>query len=109
VTRLGIGEIGGAHDGDKNLRRSDLAGKPVNDHRHRVAGVIDKQLVAADVSKTRATKSEAIGLYILKRASAKIARLGSANRTRARSKRSSLVRLQTFRECRPKSFNCKKN
>ena len=48
--RLGIGEIRGAHDGDKNLRRSDLAGKPVNDHRHRVAGVIDKQLVAADVS-----------------------------------------------------------
>ena len=48
--RLGIGEIGGAHDRDENLRRTDLAGKPVNDHRHRVAGVIDKQLVAADVS-----------------------------------------------------------
>jgi hypothetical protein len=39
-----------AHDGNENLRRTDLAGKPVNDHRHRVAGVIDKQLVAADVS-----------------------------------------------------------
>ena len=48
--RLGIGEVGGAHDGDKNLRRTDLAGEPINDHRHRVAGVIDKQLVAADVS-----------------------------------------------------------
>ena len=47
--RLGIGEIGGAHDGDENLRRTDLTGEPVNDHRHRVAGVIDKQLVAADV------------------------------------------------------------
>jgi hypothetical protein len=48
--RLGIGEVGGAHDGDENLRRTHLAGKPVDDHRHRVAGVIDKQLVAADVS-----------------------------------------------------------
>jgi hypothetical protein len=48
--RLGVGEIGGAHDGDKNLRRTDLAGEPINDHRHRVAGVIDKQLVAAAVS-----------------------------------------------------------
>ena len=47
--RLGIGEVGGAHDGDENLRRSDLAGQPVDDHRHRVAGVIDKQLVAADM------------------------------------------------------------
>ncbi len=46
--RLGIGEVGGAHDGDENLRRTDLTGEPVDDHRHRVAGVIDKQLVAAD-------------------------------------------------------------
>ena len=42
--------IGGAHDGNENLRRTDLTGEPVNDHRHRVAGIIDKQLVAADVS-----------------------------------------------------------
>ncbi len=47
--RLGIGEVRGAHDGDKNLRRSRLAGQPIDDHRHRIAGVIDKQLVAADV------------------------------------------------------------
>ena len=47
--RLGISEVGGAHDGDENLRRTRLAGKPVDDHRHRVAGVIDKPLVAADV------------------------------------------------------------
>src|SRR5262245_62161239 len=46
--RLGLGEVGGAHDRDKNPRRTDLAGEPVNDHRHRVAGVIDKQLVAAN-------------------------------------------------------------
>jgi hypothetical protein len=46
---LGIGEVGGAHDGDENLRRTDLAGEPIDDHRHRVAGIIDKQLVAADV------------------------------------------------------------
>src|SRR5262249_15973659 len=48
--RLSVGEVGGAHDGDENLRPADLAGEPINDHRHRVAGVIDKQLVAADVS-----------------------------------------------------------
>ena len=47
--RLGVGEVGGAHDRDENLRRTDLAGEPIDDHRHRVAGVIDKQLVAADV------------------------------------------------------------
>ena len=47
--RLGIGEIGSAHDGDENLRRTDLAGEPVDDHRHRVAGVIVKQLVATGV------------------------------------------------------------
>jgi ABC-type uncharacterized transport system substrate-binding protein len=33
----------------KGARRTDLAGKPVDDHRHRVAGVIDKQLVATDM------------------------------------------------------------
>jgi len=37
----------GAHDGDKDLRRLGLACQPVNDHRHRVASVIDKQLIAA--------------------------------------------------------------
>ena len=45
--RLGVGEVGGAQHGDKNLRRPGLAGQPVDDHRHRVAGIIDKQLVAA--------------------------------------------------------------
>ena len=45
--RLGVGEVGGAQDGDKDLRRPGLAGQPVDDHRHRVAGVIDKQFVAA--------------------------------------------------------------
>ena len=45
--RFGIGEVGGAEHGDKNLRRPGLAVEPIDDHRHRVAGVIDKQLVAA--------------------------------------------------------------
>jgi hypothetical protein len=45
--RFGIGEVRGTQDGDKNLRRSGLAGEPIDDHRHRVARVIDKQLVAA--------------------------------------------------------------
>jgi hypothetical protein len=48
--RLSVGEVGGAHDRDENLRPTDLGGEPINDHRHRVASVIDKQLVAADVS-----------------------------------------------------------
>ena len=45
--RLGIGEVGGAHDGDKDLRRAGLASQAIDDHRHRVAGVIDEQFVAA--------------------------------------------------------------
>ena len=45
--RLGIGEVRGAQHGDEDLRLPDLAGQPVDDHRHRVAGVIDEQLVAA--------------------------------------------------------------
>ena len=45
--RLGVGEAGGAEHGDKDLCRPDLAAESVDDHRHRVAGVIDKQLVAA--------------------------------------------------------------
>ena len=36
--------------------RTDLTGEPVDDHRHRVAGVIDKQLVAADVSLPHADR-----------------------------------------------------
>jgi hypothetical protein len=34
---------------DEDLRLVHLAGQPVDDHRHRVAGVIDEQLVAADM------------------------------------------------------------
>ncbi len=48
--RLGIGEVRGAQHGDKDLRRPSLAAQPVDDHRHRVAGIIDKQLVAAGVA-----------------------------------------------------------
>jgi len=47
--RLRIGKVGGAQDGDENLRRTDLAGEPVDDHWHCVTGVIDKQLVAARI------------------------------------------------------------
>ena len=54
--RLSIGEVGGAQDGHENLRRTDLAGEPVDDHRHRVAGVIDKQLVAADMGSIVGTR-----------------------------------------------------
>ena len=45
--RLGVGEVRGAQDRDEDLRRPGLAGQPVDDHRHRVAGIIDEQLVAA--------------------------------------------------------------
>jgi hypothetical protein len=48
--RLGIGKVRGAHDGDKNLRRPGRADQPINDHWHRVAGIINKQLVAAAVA-----------------------------------------------------------
>ena len=41
--RFGIGEVGGPEHGDKNLRRPGLAIEPIDDHRHRVTGVIDKQ------------------------------------------------------------------
>ena|SRR6516164_774081 len=37
-----------AEHGDKDLRRSDLAGEPVDD-RHRLAGIVDKHLVAGHV------------------------------------------------------------
>ena len=47
--RLGIGEVRGAHDRDEDLRLAHLAGQPVDDHRHGVAGIIDEQLVAADM------------------------------------------------------------
>jgi len=47
--RLGIGEVGGAHDRDENLCRTDLAGEPIDDHRDRVASVIDKQPVATEM------------------------------------------------------------
>ena len=47
--RLGVGEVRGAQDRDEDLRLTDLAGQPVDDHRHRVAGVIDEQLVATHV------------------------------------------------------------
>ena len=42
--RLGIGEVGGAHNGDENLRRADLAGKPVDDDWHRIAGLSTNSL-----------------------------------------------------------------
>ena len=45
--RLDVGEVRGAHHRDEDLRLAHLAGQPVDDHRHRVAGVIDEQLVAA--------------------------------------------------------------
>jgi hypothetical protein len=47
--RLDIGEARGAHHRDEDMRLAHLAGQPVDDHRHRVAGVIDEQLVAAHV------------------------------------------------------------
>jgi hypothetical protein len=34
---------------DEDLRLAHLAGQPVDDHRHRVAGVVDEQLVATHV------------------------------------------------------------
>jgi hypothetical protein len=36
-----------SHHRNEDLRLAHLAGQPIDDHRHRVAGVIDEQLVAA--------------------------------------------------------------
>jgi hypothetical protein len=47
--RLDVGEARGAHHRDEDLRLTHLAGQPVDDHRHRVASVVDEQLVAAHV------------------------------------------------------------
>jgi hypothetical protein len=47
--RLDVGEVRSAHHRDEDLRLPRLAGQPVDDHRHGVAGVIDKQLVATDM------------------------------------------------------------
>jgi hypothetical protein len=46
--RLRVGVVGGAEHGDKDLRRTDLAGEPVDD-RHRFAGIVDEHLVAGHV------------------------------------------------------------
>ena len=44
--RLGEGEARGAQHGDEDLRHADLAGEPIDDDRHAVAGVIDEQPLA---------------------------------------------------------------
>jgi hypothetical protein len=40
--RLDIGEARGAQHRDEDLRLAHLAGHPVDDHRHRVAGIVDE-------------------------------------------------------------------
>ena len=47
-SRLRVGEVGGTERGDKDVRRSYLAGQRV-DHRNRVAGKIHEQLLARHV------------------------------------------------------------
>jgi hypothetical protein len=46
--RLGVGEVRGPEDGDKDLRRDDFAGKTI-DHLAGSAGEIDKQFLAGEV------------------------------------------------------------
>ena len=46
---LHVSEARCAHDGDKDFRLAHLAGRPVDDHRHRVACVINEQLIATQV------------------------------------------------------------
>jgi len=45
--RLRVHEVGCAHDSDEDLRFTDLPGQSIDEHRYRVAGVIDEQLLAA--------------------------------------------------------------
>ena len=46
--RLSVGVIGSAEDGHKDLRLTDLARAPIH-HRHGLAGIIHKQLLAGTV------------------------------------------------------------
>jgi hypothetical protein len=39
------------------LRLTNLAGQPIDDHRHGVAGVIDEQLVATHMDRRMVTES----------------------------------------------------
>jgi hypothetical protein len=55
--RLRIGKVGGAQDGDENLRGTDLAGEPVDDYWHCVTGVIDKH--AGTLPKRSGAQSKA--------------------------------------------------
>jgi hypothetical protein len=41
--KTGSGEVRGPEHGDKDPRRLGFAGQPVDDYRHRVAGVVDEQ------------------------------------------------------------------
>src|SRR5438445_9310845 len=49
---LDVGEARGTHHRDEDLCLAHLAGQPVDDHRYRVAGVVDEQLVATHVGLT---------------------------------------------------------
>src|ERR1700747_675174 len=46
--RLGVGEVGGSEDGDKNLYRDDLTGEAIDDLAS-AAGEVDKQLLAGEM------------------------------------------------------------
>ena len=48
--RLGVGEVRGPEDGDKDLHRDDFAGKTI-DHLAGSAGEIDKQFLAGEVGR----------------------------------------------------------
>lgn len=47
--RLRKGQAGGAEHGHEEVRLADLAGQPVDHHRYRVAGIVDKGPLAADM------------------------------------------------------------
>ena len=56
--RLGVGEVRGPEDGDKDLRRDDFAGKTI-DHLAGSAGEIDKQFLAGEVGSGASSVSAA--------------------------------------------------
>src|SRR5579864_1675321 len=47
---LCVGKVLCSHHSNKYLSISYFTGQPVDDHRHAIAGVVDEQLVAADVA-----------------------------------------------------------
>jgi hypothetical protein len=68
---FGIGVVRGAEHGDEDLHAAHLAVEPVN-HLHRVAGIVDEQLLAGDMDLAQG-RLEAAGPFLVAFAEPRIA------------------------------------